>query len=58
MKQEVCYLVCTVKDDLPVGCFDTKKEVMDFLEIKRTTFWKMETDHKIVRGMYVEKILL
>ena len=58
MKQEVCYLVCSVKDDLPVACFDTRRECCEFLGVCRTTQWKMETQGAVVRGMYIEKVLL
>ena len=58
MKQDICFLVCSVKDDLPVACFDTRKECCEFLDIGRTTQWKMEKHHHIVKGLYIEKVLL
>lgn len=58
MKQEVCYLVCSVKDDLPVACCDNYEELMQFLDVSVTSVWRMIKHHTIVKGLYVEKILL
>ena len=58
MKQEYCFLICTVKDDLPVACFDTRAECCEYLGIGRTTEWKMEKLGNIYLGYYIEKVLL
>ena len=58
MKQDVCYLVCSVKDDLPVACLDTYEELAQFLDISFTTVWRMVKYRTIVRGQYIEKVLL
>ena len=58
MKKDVCYLVCSVKDDLPVACCGTYEELAQFLDISFTTIWRMIKHRTIVRGLYVEKVLL
>ena len=57
-KQEYCFLICSTKDDLPVAVCDTRQECCDFLGVCRTTQWKMEKCGYIVKGLYIEKVLL
>ena len=57
-KEQFCYLICDIKTDLPLVVVDTYQEIMDFLDIKRTTTWKMIKKGAIVHGCYVEKVLL
>ena len=57
-KQEYCYLVCSVKDDLPVTYCDTYEELAQFLDVSFHTIWRMIKSHAIVKGLYVEKVLL
>lgn len=59
MKQkDKCYLVCSVKDDLPVACFDTIREVMEYLDVSYTMVWRSYRHGAIIRGLYVEQVLL
>ena len=58
MKRDVCYLVCSVKDDLPVTYCDTYKELSQYLEVTEPTVWRMIKYHTIVKGLYIEKVLL
>lgn len=59
MKQkEYCFLICSVKDDLPVAVCDTRQECCEFLDVCRSTQWKMEKHGHIVKGLYIEKVLL
>ena len=57
-KQEYCYLVCSVKDDLPVTYCDTYKELAQFLEITEPTVCRMIKQRTIVKGLYIEKVML
>lgn len=57
-ERNYCYLVCSVKDDLPVACLDTYEELGQFLDISVATTWRMIKNHTIVKGLYVEKIVL
>ena len=57
-REEYCYLLCSVKDDLPVLVCDTYNEIMEYLDIKRTTAWKMVKNHAIIKDCYVETVLL
>ncbi len=57
-KQQYCYLVCSVKDDLPVGCFDNYHQIMEFLDVCQVTVYRMYKEHIIVKGCYLEKVLL
>ena len=58
MKQDVCYLVCSVKDDLPVAHFERYSDVAIYLEISQATLTRMIKDRHCVRGLYVEKVYL
>ena len=53
-----CYLVCSVKDDLPETVVDTPGEIADYLGCCRTSVWKMITQGAVINGCYVEKVLL
>ena len=58
-KGTYCFMVYSAKDDLPVGCYDTYKEVMDALDLAKATVWRAIYDGVIVKGLYyIEKILL
>lgn len=56
--KEFCYLLCSTKDDLPLLVCDGYNEIMEYLDIKRTTAWKMIKQGAIIKGCYVEKVLL
>lgn len=53
-----CYLVCSVKDDLPVAVLDSYFQLMDYMDICQATAWKMIKNGAIVKGCYVERVLL
>ena len=53
-----CYLLCSTKDDLPLLVFDTYFELMEYLDICQATAWKMIKKGVIIKGCYVEKVLL
>ena len=57
-REGYCYLLCSVKDDLPVLVCDTYYEIMDYLDIQRTSAFKMIRKGAIIQGFYVEKVLL
>ena len=57
-KNEFCYMLCATADDLPVLVFDEYIELMEYLDIQRTTAWKMIKKGVIIKGYYVEKVLL
>lgn len=56
--KNVCFVIYSTRDDLPLAVFDTRAECAEFLEVGVTTLWKMEKHHHIVRGMYLEKVIL
>ena len=58
MKQDVCYLVCSAKDDLPVAHFDRFSDVAIYLDISQATLARALKDRRCVGGLYVEKVLL
>ena len=53
-----CFLVCSTKDDLPLTVCDTYQQIMDYLDVCQATAWKMIHTGAIVKGCYVEKVLL
>lgn len=58
MKRDICYLVCSVKDDLPVTYCDTYEELVQFLDVSISTIWRMIKYRTIVKGLYIEKVIL
>ena len=53
-----CYLVCSVKDDLPVAVCDTFLEVQNFLCCSSHTVAKSIKYKTPYKNLYVEKVLL
>lgn len=53
-----CYLVCDTKTDLPLTVCDNAFQIMEYLELSRTTVWRMIKKGVIVKGCYVERVLL
>ncbi len=58
MNNKVCYLVCSTVDDLPLAVVDSYQEICSYLDISHPTAWKMIKQRAIVKGCYVEKVLL
>ena len=57
-RKDFCYLLCSTKDDLPLLVFDTYLQLMNYLDICQPSAWKMIKKGAIIKGCYVEKVLL
>jgi len=58
-KGSYCFMVYSARDGLPVGCYDTYQQIMDALDLARSTIWRAIYDGCLVKGKYyIEKVLL
>ncbi len=57
-KKNYCYLVCSVKDDLPAACCDNYYQIMEFLDCCQLTVVRMVKNHTPHKGYYIEKVIL
>lgn len=57
-EKSYCYMIISVRDDLPLGVFNTYAEALGYLGCSSRTFFNMLRHKTQYKGMCAEKILL
>lgn len=61
-QNKVCYVVIDARDDLPIGVYDSYREIASKLQVALPTVWrslKYGSRFKLGKSVvYVEKVLL